>query len=193
MFDSTVAGDIPADAAIVAGYRDGKYAWSEADWARFPNAIKVGIVVFASTNDGDLLDCEKGNATPEECPGWITMRQAAGLAVPTIYCNYSNLQQIRTACQGLTYDLGIADPTNVPHLPDGFAFCQYDWGTQGHFDTSLCADWWPRVAAAPDPLIGALAYVCDTLGDKIKVATAELQDLEAEMARVRAQFIGPRP
>ncbi len=48
-------------------------------------------------------------------------------------------------------------------------------------------------APSADPLIGALAYVCDTLGDQVKTLGNQLVDMNAEMARVREQFLGPRP
>lgn len=35
MYDSTNPGAIPASAALVAGYVDGLYRWSDAAWARF--------------------------------------------------------------------------------------------------------------------------------------------------------------
>jgi hypothetical protein len=143
MYDSTTASAIPANAEIVAGYVDGRYAWSQADWNRFPNAQKVRIAVFPWTNDGEVLDCEPGDATPAECAAWIKMRQASGVQVPTIYCSASDLPAVRAACEGLTYDVWLADPTGVPH--NSHAATQYAWtNTGGHYDLSLCADYWPR-------------------------------------------------
>src|SRR5947209_2784972 len=145
MYDSVTAADIPSDAKVVAGYINGRYAWSEADWARFPSAQQVRITITAATNDGDVLDVEQGDATPDEAPGWIRARQAAGLAVPTIYCSRSVLPTVRAVCDGLRYDVWTADYTGVPHLGDGSAATQYAdpaFGSGGHYDVSLCADWW---------------------------------------------------
>lgn len=193
MYDSIDASMIPPEAEIVAGYVDGHYAWADADWARFPNAVKVPIAVFASTNAGDVLDCEQYDATPEDCPGWIKMRQAAGLAVPTIYCGRAAMAAVQQHCAGLTYDLWVADWTGVPHLPAGAMACQY--AAKGIYDISLCADEWPRTSqeTPTDELTGALAYVTDTLGDRVTAAIAELGAVQTEMQRVRTQFIGPRP
>jgi hypothetical protein len=146
MYDSAYPAQIPGQPEMVAGYVDGKYVWTQADWDRFPNAVKVRIAVFPWTNDGDVLDCEKYDATPEECPAWIRMRQAAGLAVPTIYCGASAVPAVKAACAGLTYSLWIADWTGTPHLPDGAAACQY--AARGTYDLSLVADWW--MAAVPE-------------------------------------------
>src|SRR5437879_960484 len=70
MYDSITAFDIPREAPAVAGYLNGGTAWTGTDWARFPTALKVGIVV-SPVNLGDVLDCEAGDATPAQCPAWI--------------------------------------------------------------------------------------------------------------------------
>lgn len=151
MHDSTTASDIPADAVAVGGYIDGAFKWSDEDWARFPGAIKRRIAVFPGTNDGDILDCERGDATPGQCPGWIRMRQASGLAVPVIYTMPSNEAAVRAACEGLTYELWVADPAprgmapGTPHFYPGSIATQYAWpeyGSGGHFDLSLCSGDW---------------------------------------------------
>lgn len=153
MYDSTTAADIPSSAVAVAGYIDGAYKWSDEDWARFPVAKKVRIACFPTTNDGDVLDCEPGDAKPEQCAGWIRMRQAAGLTVPTIYCMPSEVAAVKAACAGLTYDLWVADPApagikpGTPHLYPGSMATQYAWpayNSGGHWDLSLCKPEWPR-------------------------------------------------
>ncbi len=143
MYDSAYPAEIPAPLSVevVAGYDDGKYAWTAADWARFPNAVQVHIAVFPTTNSGQVLDCEQFDATPAQCPGWIKMRQAAGLAVPTIYCALSAMPIVQRACRGLTYNLWIADWTGLPHIPEGAVACQY--AAEGSFDVSLTAPGWP--------------------------------------------------
>ena len=45
MYDSANANGIPKDAKAGAGYINGKFEWSKADWARFPNATKVRIQI----------------------------------------------------------------------------------------------------------------------------------------------------
>jgi hypothetical protein len=153
MYDSTTASDIPSTALAVAGYIDGAFKWSDADWARFPNARKVRIACFPTTNDGVVLDCETGDASPEQCPGWIQMRQADGVAVPTIYTMPSRVAAVQAACAGLTYDLWVADPApdgmtpGTPHFYPGTLATQYAWpsyGSGGHYDLSLCRPEWPR-------------------------------------------------
>src|SRR5207302_7292844 len=90
---------IPTNAPLVAGYDDGRYAWSGADWARFPSAIHVHIAVFASTDSGTVLDCEPGNATPAQSVDWVLMRRRAGVD-PTVYCGRNTWwSSIRAAFQ----------------------------------------------------------------------------------------------
>ena len=142
MYDSVDSESIFENAALVAGYIDGLYAWSDDAWARHPSAKLVRIAAFADTNDGDVLDCERGDASPSECPAWVTMRQTAGLAVPTIYCSLWTMPLVQAACEGLTYDLWIADWTGEPHIPEGAVACQY--AAKGTYDVTLCSDNWPR-------------------------------------------------
>src|SRR5262249_53876649 len=81
---ATIAKDFP-NAAIVAGYVNGAYKWSTADWDRFPHATHVQITITASANTGDVLDVEAGDASPSQTAGWIKLRKSAGYHRPTIY------------------------------------------------------------------------------------------------------------
>jgi hypothetical protein len=147
MYDSTTATDIPANAEMVAGYVDGTFRWSDADWALFPRASKIRIAINANTNDGHVLDVEPGDAEPWMAPGWIRQRQAAGIARPTIYCDRSELSAVQAACQGLNYDIWLANWNGVPHLAAGTIATQYDHPptSGGHYDKSLVADrWYPK-------------------------------------------------
>lgn len=154
-FDSTTASDIPSDAQVVKGYVDGAFRWSDQDWARFPGAAWVRIAVSASTNDGSELDVESGDATPDQAPGWATMRRRSGQA-PTIYCNRSTWPQVVAAFAAQrvappNYD--IADWTGVGHLLAGSIGTQWanDEMVGHHYDVGWCADFWPGVDPSPGP------------------------------------------
>lgn len=150
MYDSINASAIPADAQMVAGYVDGAFMWSAADWARFPNAVHVGIAVFASTNAGQVLDVESGNATPQEAPAWCRMRQAAG-QIPTVYCSDSTWPAVTAAFSAA----GMPAPQwwqalydYVAQLPPGCVAKQYtDNPPSNPYDTSVVADQWPGVGS----------------------------------------------
>lgn len=154
MYDSTNPNDIPATAQMVAGYIDGEFAWPADGWDRFPAQGCVTIATQPGTNAGDVLDCETGDATPADCPGWIRMRKDAGLATPTIYCSRSAMVAVAQACGGLIYDLWVADWTGEPHEVLGAAATQYaspGTGANGHYDVSAVYDdaWPQRTAIVP--------------------------------------------
>jgi len=136
---------------MVAGYLPpSRYAWSAAEWARFPRAVKVRIAIFASVNDGHVLDVEPGDATPAQAPGWVVMRRKAGVD-PSVYCNASTWPTVRAEFRRR----GIREPhywiakyDNVARLPAGAVAKQYaDPPThgRGHFDLSVVANHWPGV------------------------------------------------
>lgn len=150
MYDSVDPNSIPASAGCVAGYVDGKYAWTS--WSRFPNAIKVRIAVFATTNDGDVLDCEPGNCTPAQAVDWVLMRRKAGKD-PIVYCNQLDttvgLPAVRLAFQ----QRGVPDPhywvanyDGVATIPAGTIGKQYtDNPPNNPYDTSVMDDSLPAI------------------------------------------------
>lgn len=159
MYDSTNPAGIPVGAEIVAGYIDGIYGpdhakygqtgWDAAAWARFPNAIKVYIACFASTNDGHVLDVETGDATASQAPGWVLKRRAAGID-PSVYTSYSNWALVRNAFQSAGVaepHYWIADYDNIATIFNGAIAKQYadPVFTKADYDLSIVADYWPGV------------------------------------------------
>jgi hypothetical protein len=147
MYDAVAAAGIPADPQMVAGYCDTIRIpqWTDADWARFPRAVKVRIAKKAGTPDGHVLDVESGNATPAQAPGWVLLRRSAGMD-PSIYCNTSTWPAVRAAFTAA----GVAQPhywiaryDNDPTIPAGAVAKQHTQGAT--FDTSSVADVWPGV------------------------------------------------
>jgi hypothetical protein len=163
MYDSTTAADIPADAPMVAGYIDGNYAWTRQDWARFPSAAYLRIAVLHGTNDGAVLDIERGCSETWCAPIWAKMRMAAGLAIPTFYCRptmpwpdpYNQQAVINALVTGGVNPAGVAwwfaDYTGKPHMPSGGIACQYanDTYTGGHYDLSVVSELAPWVKSQP--------------------------------------------
>ncbi len=153
LYDAVTPSNIPLTAKAVGGYVDGLYIWDQAGWARFPNAYKVRIAVFATTNDGEVLDIEKGNATPAEGPSWVKMRRFAGVD-PTIYCNASTWPRVRAAFVGS----GVTEPhywianwSSGPVIPDGAVAVQYAHDIAPGYDLSLTNGHWPIADPAPVP------------------------------------------
>lgn len=151
MYDGVTARSLPANAAIVAGYVDGRYAWSAADWARFPNALKVEIAVFATTV-ADILDVEVGNdMTPADWVSWVKLCRAHGRN-PAIYMNTSTWPQVRNAFRVA----GVAEPLywvaaydGVAVIPAGAVGKQY--ASNNSYDTSVVVDNWPGGGPMPTP------------------------------------------
>jgi hypothetical protein len=150
MYDG-IASDapvIPTTAQLVAGYVDGHYAWTDADWARFPHATHVRIATSATTDDGHVLDVETGNATPEEAVNWVLTRRHAG-ADPTVYCGQSAWPAIRAAF--IHHDVPephywVAHYDGDPAIPAGAIAKQYQ--STAEWDLSSVADHWPGVDPA---------------------------------------------
>ncbi|MBO0682210.1 MAG: hypothetical protein J2P45_03560, partial [Candidatus Dormibacteraeota bacterium] len=109
------------------------------DWGRFQGSKLVGIATSPSTNDGQVLDVEPGDATPDEAAGWIRMRQAAGLAVPTIYVNRSQAPAVVGACMGLNYHLWVSTLDGTQQIP-GWVYSATQYATIGGYDESVVTD-----------------------------------------------------
>lgn len=161
------------DAAKVAGYIDGTYAWSRADWDLFPHADHVTIAVRASTNAGDVLDVERGDASPDQAHGWIAMRKAAGLYRPTVYCSRSVIPAVRAGTGafilGKDYDIWVADYTGQPHqvaAPGSpaatCAATQYE-STPGWDATAVFDQGWPHRVPPAVPGLPAPGGMSGTL------------------------------
>jgi hypothetical protein len=137
---------------LVAGYLNGRYAWTQAEWDLFPDAMHVGISVRADFYGTDarpatVLDVEPGDATPAQSVPWVAHQRARGLRDITVYCNRSTLAQVQAAFRGARVAeprYWIATASGSPVLYPGSAATQYllDW--QG-VDVSVVADdWHPR-------------------------------------------------
>lgn len=145
---------------LAAGYGDGLYRWSDADWAHIaPGVIRVVIVVHPSTNAGVILDCEPGNCGPADAVDWVLMRRAAG-ADPTVYCNQHDTVTGWPAVRGAFQARGVREPhywvadyDGVAEIPAGAVGKQYadDIALGRPWDLSVVADYWPGVDPAPAP------------------------------------------
>ncbi len=145
LYDSVTASNIPVSATMVAGYLDGRYAWSEHDWQRHPTAQRVRITVFASDVAGDVLDVETGDATPAQAPGWVQKRRDQG-AWPSVYMNLSTWPMVRDAIRAA----GLVEPPywvaaydGNPELMPGAVAKQYQ--STNAYDLSSVAPFWPGI------------------------------------------------
>lgn len=145
MFDAITPANIPADAVEVAGYVDGKFVWSDADWARFTLAtLKLRITAIPMNLDADVCDCENGDYTPSQAAQWAKGRLTLGKR-PIIYCNLSTWNTVKweLSLAGISVgqvDFWIAHYTQVEHLEPGSAATQY--ADPGPVDLSETAPGW---------------------------------------------------
>jgi hypothetical protein len=136
MRDSVQSIMIPSGTPVVAGYADGIYVWSAEDWARHAGAVCLSIAVHPD-HQADILDVERGDATPEDVPGWIDRFQRPGRRAPTIYCNRSTIDAVRVSTGGRHFDWWAATLDGTTEVTGAVAV-QY-WGA-GAFDESLILD-----------------------------------------------------
>ncbi|MBF9073599.1 glycoside hydrolase family 25 domain-containing protein [Streptacidiphilus fuscans] len=145
MYDSVDVASLPAGAPLYAGYLDGSYANVPQLRAAFPHAVIVEIVVSSQNDGGHVLDVEQYDAAPQEAPGWVQRRRAAGVD-PSVYCNSSTWPSVRSAFQAQ----GVAEPhywiaqyDGDPAIPAGAVAKQYN--DLGGYDISSVADYWPGI------------------------------------------------
>lgn len=151
LFDSTDPTQIPNGAPAVAGYVDGRYAWSQAAWAAFPAAEKVTITVLG-THGARVADVELGDLTAGQGAAWA-VGELWSLRRPTLYASRDTWPAIVTALGGLgvstsEVDWWAADPTGVPHLVPGSVATQWAWHSLGqtgaaNVDISMTGPGWP--------------------------------------------------
>jgi hypothetical protein len=158
MFDAVTASLIPRSPApaLVAGYADKIHLapWSTADWKLFPGSTRlVRIVKKAATNDGHVLDVERGDATPAQAPGWVAMRRGGG-ADPTVYCNLSTWPDVIAAfakAKVAQPHYWIAEYDGKPGLLTHGTFVSVakQYASNDRYDTSAVSAHWPGVDPAP--------------------------------------------
>lgn len=154
MYDAIEASNLPVGSNLYAGYVNGNWPSYNAIKARFPHSTVLGISVSAQANEGKILDCEPGNCTPEECPGWVVMRREAGEQYPVIYCNEQDPTVGWPAVRAAFHNQNVPEPLywvanydGNPNIPAGAIAKQY--ASVDAYDTSSVADYWPGVD--PDP------------------------------------------
>lgn len=165
---ASTVGDITALEAhqpidMVAGYANGLYAWTAADWARFPNQAHVTIDVRGTDIGADVLDVESGDATPADSVTWVRNKllQKPGYP-PVLYVNRSNITQVFNAQNAAGHQVGrdfrlwIATLDGTKSVPDmtGVTAIQYASAamTKTNVDLSIVVDGaWKATAKPPVP------------------------------------------
>ncbi|MEU4804302.1 hypothetical protein [Actinosynnema sp. NPDC023587] len=156
MYDSTRPWEIPAGAEMVAGYVDGRWAWSQEAWDRFRNAIKVRISAVGATHHAEVFDVEPGCIWPPENVVPLVVRARAAGIDPTVYCNRRNhwagVRAVFDAADVPQPHYWVAEYDGVAEVPAGSVGKQYrapeasgKAKSPAHYDISSMADYWPGV------------------------------------------------
>lgn len=160
---SAIARAFP-NAKYVAGYVDGLYVWSSADWELFPHAthIRISAIPGSSTAlTADVADCETGDYTPAQAAAWAVAKRKAGCFRPTIYCNLSTAPAVRAATGslvlGVDYDMWLADYTGRPFeytFSDGRKAVLTQFSDAGGFydESAVYDSGWPHRSAPKPPV-----------------------------------------
>lgn len=209
MADSITPTDIPVNDPttgrpwdLVLGYVDGRYAWSAAGWARFPNSVHVRCAVFASTLDADVLDRETGDATAAQAVTWVQQKRARG-DDPTVYVGLSEWGALQAAFNAA----GVAHPHYgvaaypgagpVQQTLNGITsvFHQFTDTPGGHWDESVVVDGW----LSSTPLITP-SYAGDDMGyvvvsptgnwGHLVESTGKMTDLKEQIPATAATWNG---
>jgi Putative peptidoglycan binding domain len=128
-----------------AGYTSGSsdIAWTAADWARHPGAVRIDQDAAASDSTADVLDVESGAATPAECPVWAAKAlfsfksdKRPGQRSPAIYTSQSNVTNVVNALVsgGITSGIGL---------------CVAHWGLSESVAATMV-----EAATGPFPIVG---------------------------------------
>lgn len=154
MYDSVTAAAIPTGAEMVAGYVDGKYAWTAEDWDRFSaKTVRVRISAVGTNVNAHVFDVESGAIwPPARVVPLVVAARRLGID-PTVYVNERNDWGPTKAAFD---DAGVAHPhwwvanyDNAKTVPAGAVAKQYADpgmpGVGGHYDMSVVADFWPGV------------------------------------------------
>jgi hypothetical protein len=132
-------------------YDDGNPGWQQgaAMAAAYPGTPLVRITVFASDNEGDVLDVENGDATAIQAPDWVVRRRKAGHTWPTVYCSESAWPAVKQAF--VSEDVSpplywvAAYPGEGAVVPAGAV--AHQWIDVGPYDRSVSLDTWPPHAS----------------------------------------------
>jgi hypothetical protein len=164
MYDSVDVAQIPANAAMLAGYVDGHWPTAQLLPKRFPRARVVTITVLG-TNKAHVVDIEKGDCTPQSGVACIKRGTAH-----SPYCNLSQLGDVlrQIDAQGLPRSTPIwtAHWTKQPHICSAPCFAGFDLPWTPHvvatqyddralgrnLDASLTVNYWPGVDPTPVPV-----------------------------------------
>ncbi len=194
MLDSITPEVIPTGAADIVGlYVNGTYKCDPTQATRLAQggAEIAWISVDTASDEGDVLDIENGDATPQSAPAWYDARQKAGAGELTLYVNRTNLAAVQAAMGTRDYRLWVAtlDGTTAVSGYDALAGpaavqCLSAAMMGVNVDGSLVFDdtWKPKTIPAPPDPTGILARVVTTLTSDVTSAQSSVTTLSTHLS-----------
>lgn len=116
----------------VAGYVDGAWDDYTAMTSMFPAAYHVSVTA-TGVPGARVVDCEKGDLTPEATAAWCRSEIQAGRR-PTVYCSLSAQPAVRQQLQAIQIPTADVD------------WWDANWGTGDHLDAGDVATQWQSQA-----------------------------------------------
>lgn len=154
-------GHLPPGQAC--GYTTGSpdIKWTAQSWAAHPGAVRICQDAGATDTTADVLDVERGAATPADCPGWADKAQASfaaktrpGQRTPAIYTSASNVTNVVNALTSGGVHAGvslwvanwsISEGTAVADLLKAagpFPVIGYQFSSEAYYDTDVFSEAW---------------------------------------------------
>ena len=162
---------VPSTYKQLAGYTTGNgIAWTAAQWAAHPTAIRICQNPGATDLTADVLDVESGAATVADCPGWAKAALAnwhvatrPGQRSPAIYMSQSNVTAVvnaLTAAKVTGIGLFVADWTGsrgdaVATLASSggpYPIIGVQWADAGTYDKDVFLDSWLNARSSKTPV-----------------------------------------
>jgi hypothetical protein len=96
MLDSIIPANLPPGAGAYLGYVNGAWPTYGAVAARFPGVPVLSMTVLPGGHAGGC-DCEAGDLTITQVPGWVRTELDTGALLPVVYAGAANMRAVTAA------------------------------------------------------------------------------------------------
>jgi hypothetical protein len=96
MLDSIIPANLPPGADAYLGYVNGQWPTYNTVKAMFPGVPVLSMTVLPGVR-AEGCDCETGDLTIGQVPGWVREELAAGASRPVVYMGAANMRPVSAA------------------------------------------------------------------------------------------------
>ena len=96
MLDSIIPANLPPGADAYLGYVNGAWPTYDTVKAKFPGVPVLSLTVLPGAR-ADGCDCETGDLTIAQVPGWVRAELDAGALLPVVYMGAANMRPVTAA------------------------------------------------------------------------------------------------